>query len=114
ARLTFRATVNFQSSASLLLREATIEPAETTAYRLVHGASDQRPGWYLDRLGDFLLSQSERGLTPQQGEELAKLMALTRGRSVYEKRLTTQIRQSKTDELSPQRLLGESASGPFC
>src|SRR5213075_731716 len=99
ARMTFRAPINFESSAALLLREATIDPAETTAYRLVHGASDQRPRWYLDRLGDFLLSQSERGLTPQQREELAKLMALTRGRGVYEKRLTTQIRQSKTDEV---------------
>jgi len=113
ARMTFRAPINFESSAALLLREATIDPAETTAYRLVHGASDQRPRWYLDRLGDFLLSQSDRGLTPQQREEIAKLMTLTQTRGVYGKILTTQIRQSKPDEVSPQLLLGESASGPF-
>ena len=44
----------------LALREALIEPEETNAYRIIHGASDGWPGWYVDRLGDFLVI-AERG-----------------------------------------------------
>ncbi len=41
----------------LLTSAATI--SKTNAYRLIHGAADGWPGWYVERLGDFLLSQSE-------------------------------------------------------
>ena len=35
------------------LRAAFIDPAETNAYRLVHGAPDGWPGWRVDRLGEI-------------------------------------------------------------
>ena len=57
----------------LALREALIEPGLTDAYRVIHGASDKWPGWYVERLGDFLLSQSEDALQPAQREALARL-----------------------------------------
>jgi len=39
-----------------------------------HGASDGWPGWCVERLGDFLLSQSEQPLRADQREELARLV----------------------------------------
>ncbi|MEO6034966.1 MAG: pseudouridine synthase [Verrucomicrobiota bacterium] len=55
-RTTFRAPENFDDDPRLALRMACIESASTDAYRVIHGASDRWPGWYVDRLGDFLLS----------------------------------------------------------
>src|ERR1019366_721932 len=43
----------------LALRSAVIETDATNAFRLIHGASDGWPGWFVEKLGDFLLSQSE-------------------------------------------------------
>src|SRR5437868_3014811 len=59
---TFTAPADFSADARLALRRALIDLAETNAHRLVHGASDGWPGWYVDRLGDFLLSQSAADL----------------------------------------------------
>jgi len=69
AKKTFHAPASFKAMAPDLgqeIREAMIDPQLTNSYRLLHGASDGWPGWYLDRLGDFLLSQSEHVLTPAQ------------------------------------------------
>ena len=52
----------------LALREALIEPEWTNAYRVIHGASDGWPGWYVERLGDFLLSQSAQALSQRSGK----------------------------------------------
>src|SRR5437016_4457552 len=54
---TFTAPVDFSADIGLALRSALVDVGETNAYRLVHGASDGWPGWYVDRLGDFLGSQ---------------------------------------------------------
>jgi hypothetical protein len=40
----------------------------------VHGAADGCAGWYVDRLGDFLLSQSEQHPDSVQDALLAKWM----------------------------------------
>lgn len=47
---------DFDASPGVALREAFIDSKQTTAYRRVHGAGDGRPGWYVDRLGDFMLA----------------------------------------------------------
>ncbi|HEX7469690.1 MAG TPA: pseudouridine synthase, partial [Verrucomicrobiae bacterium] len=64
--MTFHASVDFAADTRLALRTALIDPQETNAFRLIHGASDGWPGWYVERLGDFLLSQSERPLSAGQ------------------------------------------------
>lgn len=56
------------------LREGLIDPQKTNAYRIVHGASDGWPGLFVDRLGEFLLSQSEGRLTPEQTQFLGNLI----------------------------------------
>src|ERR1035441_11105411 len=67
------------------LREGLIDQEETNAYRLIHGASDRQPGWYVERLGDFLLSQSEAPLSATQREELGRLALVFSPRGAYHK-----------------------------
>ena len=56
--LVFEAPFDFESDPRSDLRARLID-AETDACRIVHGASDGWPGWYVDKLGEFVLSQSE-------------------------------------------------------
>jgi 23S rRNA (cytosine1962-C5)-methyltransferase len=124
--MTFHASVDFLADARLTLREALIDPAATNACRLIHGAADGWPGWYVDRLGEFLLSQSEKPLTDKQEGCLQTLLlrcspftihqapttnALMRG--AYHKILSHQLGQSVVVKASPQKVLGEKAPGCF-
>lgn len=97
----------------LALREALIEPHSTNAYRLIHGASDGWPGWYVERLGEYLLSQSPQALSAGQREELARLAMLFSARGIYHKILTRQVRRVARAEASPQLVLGEAAPERF-
>jgi 23S rRNA (cytosine1962-C5)-methyltransferase len=97
----------------LALREALIDTDETNAYRLIHGASDGWPGWYVERLGDFLLSHSERALTPPQREELARLAKALAARGAYHRILTRQAPRATRAEASPQLELGATAPERF-
>jgi 23S rRNA (cytosine1962-C5)-methyltransferase len=95
------------------LRSAIIEPDMTTAFRVIHGASDGWPGWYVDRLGDFLLSQSGAPLTAAQNGELARLAKIFSARGAYQKTLSRRIRHVPASEVSPQLIFGEAAPERF-
>jgi 23S rRNA (cytosine1962-C5)-methyltransferase len=97
----------------LALRSAVIEPAATNAFRIIHSASDGWPGWFVERLGDFLLSQSESPLSAKQSEELSRLTKTFSSRGAYHKILSRQVRRSTTGEVSPQKVLGEAAPERF-
>ena len=86
-----------------------IDPQLTNAYRLIHGAADGWPGWYVDCLGDYLLSQSERPLTHAQTDLLTATLASKR--SVYHKVL--QRTSAGLANTSPEHLLGEPAPEHF-
>jgi 23S rRNA (cytosine1962-C5)-methyltransferase len=92
------------------LRNAVIEPEQTNICRLIHGASDGWPGWYVDRIGDFLLSQSERELTDPQRRRLEELTA---ARSAYHKRLERRIQHVASAQASPRLVLGAAAPERF-
>ena len=119
--MTFHAPVDFAADTRLALRTALIDPQETNAFRLIHGASDGWPGWYVERLGDFLLSQSERPLSAGQRGILKDLMAngslfthhAPRITGAYHKILTRQVRRTNTTEASPQLVLAEAAPERF-
>ena len=111
--VTFRAPANFDADARLALRAAMIEPETTNAFRVIHGASDGWPGWHIERLGDFLLSQSEQPLRADQREELARLVKTLSARGAYHKILSKQVRRATVADLSPQLILGEAAPEPF-
>jgi RluA family pseudouridine synthase len=98
----FFAPVNFDIEPRFALRSAVIEPELTNAFRLIHGASDGWPGWFVEKLGDFLLSQSESALSAKQNEELSRLAKVFSSRGAYHKILSRQVRRSTTKEASPQ------------
>ena len=80
---------------------------------MIHGASDGWPGWYVERLGKFLLSQSEQPLRAEQREELARLAKIFSARGAYHKILSRQVRRTTAAEASPQLVLGEAAPERF-
>jgi 23S rRNA (cytosine1962-C5)-methyltransferase len=95
------------------LRERLIDSEDTNAFRLIHGASDRQPGWYVERLGDFLLSQSEHPLSPARRDELARLAKAFAAHGAYHKILTRQVRRTARADASPQLVLGEAAPERF-
>jgi 23S rRNA (cytosine1962-C5)-methyltransferase len=113
APVKFFAPVNFDLEPRLALRIAIIEPGATNAFRVIHGSSDGRPGWLVEKLGDFLLSQSESALSAKQQEELSWFAKKFSSRGVYHKILSRQVRRAATSDASPQLVLGEAASGRF-
>ena len=111
--VTFHAPANFGADPRLALRAALIDPQETDAFRVIHGASDSWPGWYVERLGKFLLSQSEQPLRAEQREELARLAKIFSARGVYHKILSRQMRRTAAAEASPQPVWGEATPERF-
>jgi 23S rRNA (cytosine1962-C5)-methyltransferase len=111
--VTFSAPADFEGDPRQMLRTPVLEPATTDAYRIVHGASDGQPGWYVERFGDFLLSQSERPPHASRQAELERLLKLFSTRGAYHKILTRQAHRVDVAQASPQHLLGEAAPEPL-
>ena len=111
--VTFRAAPGFEADPRCVLREALIEPDLTNAYRLINGATDGWHGWYVDRLGDYLLSQSERPLGGKETAELQRLLTDCRLTGAYHKLLTRQVRKTFGSDASPRLVLGEAAPEKF-
>jgi len=137
AAVTFTAPVDFTADSRTALRTAIIPPCETNAFRLVHGASDGWPGWYVDRLGEFLLSQSGNLLDEEQIKRLGEFATgwsssfsvpgdklklelqrpdLETGAPIsgaYHKILSRHVRSAAPSESSPQLALGAPAPERF-
>ena len=103
------APADFDADARALLRAACIDPQETTALRLIHGAADGWPGWRVDRLGDYLLAQSEAPLP----DALAKALQARGAQGLYYKQLSRQVRQLAVAEASPRHIDGDAAPEHF-
>lgn len=99
----------FEQDTSELLRQM-IDCNETNAFRLVHGAADGFPNWYLDQFGANFLSQGPSELT---GAALDYVKRRCHGRTVYHKITTARVRETTTEEASPKLILGEPATNPF-
>lgn len=108
-RMVFSAPHKFLDDSRLALRTDLIESDVTDAFRLIHGASDFQPGWFVDRLGDFLLSQSDAEVTQMQRAQLEKIAAKFSLHGVYHKILNRQIQRTNAN-VSPQLVSGEVAS----
>ena len=109
----FSVAPDFDKEPRLVLRSAIVAANETNAFRLIHGASDGWPGWFVEKLGDFLLSQSEAPLDKKQKEELSRLAKNFAARGAYHKTLSRQIRKTTTNAASPQLVWGEAAPERF-
>jgi 23S rRNA (cytosine1962-C5)-methyltransferase len=101
--LSFTAPPDFSADPRQALRAAVIDPAQTNAYRLIHGAADGWPGLYIDRLGGFMLAQSEASLTAAQRERVEAWARSVSARGIYHKTLQREARAA------PQWLSGEPA-----
>lgn len=99
--LRFVAPVDFGNDARAALRQAVIEPERTNAFRLIHGASDGWPGWYVEQLAEARLSQAETGLAAEQQNFLSAA-----GGSGYHKTLSRHVRRTTTAETSPVLVAG--------
>jgi 23S rRNA (cytosine1962-C5)-methyltransferase len=113
AELKFEAEVDFTADPRCKLRAALIDPNETNAYRWIHGAADGWPGCHVDRLGDFLLSQSAKPLSEAQLKWLEQALTMSSLRGVYHKMLNRRASQATVEQSSPQKILGESAPDKF-
>ncbi|HUL51394.1 MAG TPA: pseudouridine synthase, partial [Candidatus Nitrosotalea sp.] len=111
--MTFKAPVDFTEDPRLTLRSALISETETNAFRLIHGASDGWPGWYVDRLGDRLLSQSEASLKPCQRTVLVEWVRSFRLNGVYHKTLPRQIVRANISRILPEKVPEDNASADF-
>jgi 23S rRNA (cytosine1962-C5)-methyltransferase len=105
----FDAPPDFAADPRAALRAAVIDPAATDAFRLVHGAADARPGFYADRLGEYLLAQSAGLLTAEQRTLVEELGRRFAARGIYHKILRRQAAGGKGPETPPQWLAGEKA-----
>ncbi|MEO7515656.1 MAG: pseudouridine synthase [Verrucomicrobiota bacterium] len=109
----FVAPENFSEDSRLALRTSFLEPEWTNAFRMIHGAADRWPGWYVERLGEFLLSQSEQSLKSEQLEALESFLRQFSLRGAYHKILSRRVRQISSTEASPQLVLGKDAPDEF-
>ena len=109
----FSARADFDADARFALRAAIIDQGETNAFRLIHGAADGWPGFYVDRLGDFLLAQSERELSEIQIRELERVLSQHNLCGAYHKTLSRRVRGATTAESSPKLIFGDAPPATF-
>lgn len=120
-QVSLTAPADFMADTRVAMRAAIIEPQQTDSFRILHGASDGRPGWYVDRLGEFLLSQSEKPLSTEQEKQLQALLTqphrppplADRLTGAYHKILSRHLGRSTPAANSPQLLLGKGAPEQF-
>jgi 23S rRNA (cytosine1962-C5)-methyltransferase len=109
----FEAEPDFDTDPRLSVRSALIHSGETNAFRMLHGASDGWPGWYLDRLGPFLLSQSEDKTDEARSKRIGELTVQTGATGAYHKILSGQVRKSAPSEAAPRHVFGNVAPERF-
>jgi 23S rRNA (cytosine1962-C5)-methyltransferase len=108
--MTFKAAPDFAADSRLALRHALVSSETTDAYRLAHGAADGAPGHYVERLGEYLLSQSE---SPEPGPGVFAHAGALKPRGVYHKVLNRQVRRAAVDEASARLVQGDAAPDGF-
>jgi 23S rRNA (cytosine1962-C5)-methyltransferase len=94
------------------LREAVIDRSETETYRVIQGASDDREGWYVERFGEYFLSQAEGDITPQQVQELLHRPG-SKPSGIYHKRLERRLGGKTREESAPRLVEGRAAPERF-
>jgi 23S rRNA (cytosine1962-C5)-methyltransferase len=108
------AAPDFEAPIGAVLREALFTPERVNCYRLVHGSSDQATGWYVDRLGDYLLSTSEDDYVPTKDrlDSLAWWIKRYHLHGAYHKTLLRNP-GAKGGTWCPRPVLGEPAADEF-
>jgi 23S rRNA (cytosine1962-C5)-methyltransferase len=95
-----------QLPARFALRDAVIDPQLTDSFRVIHGASDAWSGVYVDKLGEFLLVQSECELEAKAVARLEWVARELKSSGAYHKRLNRQLRGTSVSDFgsaAPER-----------
>ncbi len=114
-RMSFVAAPDFKLDPAMALRAALISPDLTDSYRLAHGASDGWPGWYLDRLGEFLLASSTDP-EPSGGnrrEDISRWVGYCGLAGACHKRLQRSPGKEDPAEVAPKRIIGMPPPDPL-
>ena len=102
----FEAKPEFDKHWSDLLLQAMLDPSETNAFRIAHGATGGTPGFYMDALGNYVLVQFDRALSPTAETSDGFL-------GTYLKILTRRVRDAAKRESCPKLVHGQSAPERF-
>jgi 23S rRNA (cytosine1962-C5)-methyltransferase len=111
--VSFQADASFFESPAEALRKAIIGD-DTNCVRLRHGNSDGQPGFYADRLGDWMLAQGAVDFSDR--DEAALLQETARPhrlKGIYYKELNRKLSGKSAVELSPKKIYGEPAPERF-
>jgi 23S rRNA (cytosine1962-C5)-methyltransferase len=92
------------------LRRAVIDPGETDAFRVAHGAADGVPGVYADRYGAVVLVQAEA--MDQVAARAGCFLEWAGVGTLYGQRLERRLRGRTVQDLAPQCLQGPAPDGP--
>jgi 23S rRNA (cytosine1962-C5)-methyltransferase len=109
----FGAPADFQEDRAASVRRALIDPTQTNAYRLLHGASDGWAEWYVDRLGDYVLSQSKQQPGEEELNEVRSAAQAFSSRGIYHKVLKRSACGQSAMEGAPRLEWGEPAPAAF-
>ena len=105
---------DFGRQTGLALRAAVVDPVLTDAFRVVHGAADGHPGWYVERLGEFLLASTAEavgdGVIP---EWLRGLAAGSGAKGLAIRRLERHVRGASPESVGPRHVWGEPPPEEF-
>jgi len=109
ARLCFKSEPDWDTEPALALRTAMIDPNQTNAFRVIHGASDNYPGWFVDKLGAFLFSQKELPLSQTERHKLEALSTQFKCRGVYHQQLLKHTQSPDRSSVSAAVVAGHGA-----
>ncbi|MCP5526181.1 MAG: class I SAM-dependent methyltransferase [Verrucomicrobiales bacterium] len=113
AAVVFRSEPDFELSPRAAIRRAILDPAATEAHRWAHGEADGEPGWFVDRIGDWLLSQFEGPLGEVQTQRLGVWLRESGGAGAMHKQLSRQVRRLAPEQAAAQPVLGRAPDGAF-
>ena len=94
------------------LASAMFDEAETNAHRCWHGAGHGRPGWIVDRLGDYLLAASGEG-APHVDLRQAWPRPAEAPKGIYLKAWRRDIQRTRPEDASPALVEGVAAPARF-
>ncbi len=112
-KMHFASNHRFDDPVWFQLRETLFESEETDAYRLFHGASDGRPGLFIDRWGQFLLVSSTRSLDSEDRKIIDWVQHASECEGWYFRSLVKDSKSKSPEKGSPVHSGGREVSSLF-
>lgn len=114
--VTYCVEPDFYRDPAEALRAAFIDPSETNAFRLQHGAADGMDDLYVERLAEHVLVQSgtrEYSKEVESAESISPSLQGAYWKSIYFKRLSKGVGKTSTEESQPRLIFGKRAPESF-